>query len=166
MGKHRTPRSSARRLPQISLTTAIVTVAIVALAAMTVASKQKLTTEKNEASQRSTAAANHAGESSRFQSPDIQNGVQDPEKIAGGLRQLVNQSTDGLVEVQHADGSVSVNLDGRFQNVTVARVNANGSLSQACVDNPRAAGAFFGVDPKLIENQPHTPVAPARKDNQ
>ena len=53
--------------------------------------------------------------------------------------------------MEHADGSVSINLEDRFQNVTVARVNKDGSLSQSCVDNPKAAGAFFGIDPKLID---------------
>jgi hypothetical protein len=73
------------------------------------------------------------------------------QKLAGGLKGLVNQSTEGLVEVRHADGSVSVNLEDRFQNVTVARVNKDGSIAQSCVDNPKAAGAFFGIDPKLID---------------
>ena len=82
---------------------------------------------------------------------------QEAEKLAAGLKPMLNQSTEGLVEVQQPDGSVSVDLQGRFQNVTVARVNTDGSVSQSCVDNPRAAGAFFGIDPKLIENAPKAP---------
>jgi hypothetical protein len=77
---------------------------------------------------------------------------------------MINQNTD-LEEVQHADGSVSVNLEDHFQNVTVARVNQNGSLSQACVDNPQAAGAFFGIDPKLIDKKARARVAPQRKED-
>ena len=76
-------------------------------------------------------------------------------KLAEGLKPMLNQSTDGLVQVQHPDGSVSVDLQGRFQDVTVARVNKDGTVSQSCVDNPKAAGAFFGIDPKLIENAPN-----------
>jgi hypothetical protein len=78
---------------------------------------------------------------------------EEAQKIAAGLKQMVNQSTEGLVQVQNADGSVSMDLKGRFQNVTVARVNKDGSVSESCVDNPQAAGDFFGIDPKLIENQ-------------
>ena len=78
---------------------------------------------------------------------------EEAKKLAAGLKQLVNQSTEGLVQVRHADGSVSMDLEGRFQNVTVVRVNKDGSIAQSCVDNPQAAGAFFGIDPKLIENQ-------------
>ena len=80
---------------------------------------------------------------------------QEAETLAAGLKPMLNKSTEGLVQVQHSDGSVSVDLEGRFQNVTVARVNKDGTVSQSCVDNPRSAGAFFGIDPKLIENAPN-----------
>ncbi len=70
---------------------------------------------------------------------------------------MLNKSTEGLIPVQHPDGSMSVDLQGRFKNVTVARVNKDGSVSQSCVDNPRSAGAFFGIDPKLIESAPDQP---------
>src|SRR5919202_1551828 len=58
------------------------------------------------------------------------------QQIADALKE--NKSTDGLVEVRHADGTVSVDLQGRFQNVTLARKNDDGSVSEACVDNPEA----------------------------
>jgi len=74
-------------------------------------------------------------------------------KLAAGLREIINQSTEGLVQVRQADGSVSIDLEGRFQNVAVARVDRDGSVTQSCVDNPQAAGAFFGIDPQLIEGQ-------------
>ncbi len=54
-----------------------------------------------------------------------------------------NKSTDGLVQVQHADGTVSVDLDGRFQNVMMAKKEDDGSVTQACVDNPQAAAEFL-----------------------
>jgi hypothetical protein len=54
-----------------------------------------------------------------------------------------NKSTAGLVEVQHADGTVSMDLQGRFQNVTVAKKNDDGSVSAACVDTPEAARSFL-----------------------
>lgn len=164
MGKRKSPRSSARRLPTLSFISVVVVVAILVVGAITVTSRQRLTAEKNDASLASTVAATSHVQDLHVQGPGAPDGVQDPEKIANGLKQVINQSTEGLVEVQHADGSVSVDLDDRFQNVTVARVNSNGTLTQSCVDNPRAAGAFFGVDPKLIENA-HT-VTPSRKVKQ
>jgi hypothetical protein len=79
---------------------------------------------------------------------------QEVEKMAEGLKPMLDKSTDGRATVQHPDGSVSMDLEGGFQSVTVARVNKNGTVSTSCVDNPRTAGAFFGIDPKQIENAP------------
>jgi Na+-translocating ferredoxin:NAD+ oxidoreductase RnfG subunit len=88
---------------------------------------------------------------------------EEAQRLAAGLKPMLNKSSDGLVTVQHPDGSMSMDLQGHFQNVAVARVNKDGTVSQSCVDNPRAAGAFFGIDPKLIENAPdQTRVKPNR----
>lgn len=54
-----------------------------------------------------------------------------------------NKSTDGLVQTQHADGTVSMDLQGRFQNVVMAEKNDDGSVSTACVDTPEAARSFL-----------------------
>lgn len=79
---------------------------------------------------------------------------QEAQQLANGLAPMLDNSTDGLVQVHHADGSVSMDLQGRFQNVAVVKVNTDGTVEQGCVDNPRAAAKFFGIDPKLIENAP------------
>ncbi len=71
-------------------------------------------------------------------------------QLAAGIRQLVNKSTEGLESVKHADGSVSMDLQGRFQNVAVAKLDEDGRLTQSCVDNPESAAAFFGIDPELV----------------
>ena len=54
-----------------------------------------------------------------------------------------NKSTDGLVQVRHEDGAVSMDLQGRFQNVTMARKNDDGSVEATCVDTPEAAKSFL-----------------------
>lgn len=72
------------------------------------------------------------------------------KKMAEGLKGMLNKSSEGLVEEHNADGSTDMDLQDRFQSVTVARVNKDGTVTQSCVDNPRAAGAFFGIDPKMI----------------
>jgi len=79
---------------------------------------------------------------------------QEAQQLANGLAPMLDNSTDGLQQVPHADGSVSMDLDGRFQNVTVVRVNTNGTVEQSCVDSPRAAAKFFGINHRLIENAP------------
>lgn len=76
--------------------------------------------------------------------------AQEAQALAEGLKKMVNKNSDGLTEVQHQDGSSSMDLEGRFQNVVVAREREDGGLSMSCVDNPRAAAGALGVDPKLL----------------
>ena len=75
---------------------------------------------------------------------------EEAQRLAAGLKELANQSTDGLQSVRHADGSVSMDLHGHFQNVAVARLDEDGKLTQSCIDNPEAGATFFGIDPQLV----------------
>ena len=51
------------------------------------------------------------------------------------------------MQERRRDGSVAVDLQGRFQNVTLARRNDDGTVSASCVDTPEAAAAFLaGAD--------------------
>jgi hypothetical protein len=144
--------------------------AIVAVAAITVISRQRAVeppvenhstltnpTPTNAARTRTYITRRVAGQDIQI---DTQTGEvkpltpQEAQQLAEGLAPMLDNSTDGLVQVNHADGSVSMDLEGRFQNVTVVRVNTNGTVEQSCVDNPRAAAKFFGIDRKLIENAP------------
>jgi len=151
------------RVPRLKLTTVLVTVALLAIAAVTVVSRQRATAKvANPAERNLTVAKDAKFTTVKVAGQDVQvDGQtgqiksltpQEAQKLAAGLADMVNQSTEGLEDVQRADGSVSMDLKGRFQSVTVARVNKDGSLTLSCVDNPQAAGAFFGIDPKLIEN--------------
>ena len=172
MSKHsQKPTEKAKRFPRLTLTTVLVATAILAIAAITVASRQKARDAGVGEAERSLQMAKKtqgnfvtvrvAGQDVQV---DSQTGKMKPltpeeaQKLAAGLKEMVNQSTEGLVQEYHPDGSVSMDLKGRFQNVAVARVNQDGSVTQSCVDNPQAAGAFFGIDPKLIENQPNPKV--------
>ncbi|MEK6283943.1 MAG: hypothetical protein AABN95_26630 [Acidobacteriota bacterium] len=167
-----TTRKPSRRLQHLSVSTILVAILILAIGAITVLSRQRAEAESKAQMTEKTNLRN-----SKLAAQDVpaSGDAQDQQltrdeaqKLGAGLNELVNQSTDGLVEVQHADGSVSVDLEGRFQNVTVAKVNKDGSVSQSCVDNPKAAGAFFGIDPKLIDpsvdsrGPKPTRVSPAR----
>jgi hypothetical protein len=156
------PTKKAKRSPRLTLTTVLVATVILAIAAVTVVSRQRArATGASEAETSSPIATKSTfvkggGQDAQVKTETGQIKALTPEearKLAAGFKQMVNQSTDGLVQVRHADGSVSMDLEGRFQNVAVARVNKDGSVTQSCVDNPQAAGAFFGIDPKLIENQ-------------
>jgi hypothetical protein len=75
---------------------------------------------------------------------------EEAERLAANLKRLVNQSTEGLKEVHHADGSISMDLQGRFQSLAVRKQNENGEWVVSCVDSPEAAAAFFDIDPALV----------------
>lgn len=87
---------------------------------------------------------------------------EEAQRLAEAIKPLVNQSTEGLVQVHHADGSVSMDLQGRFQNVTVAKKEANGTISQSCVNNIDSAAAFFGINPQSFDPAKSAP-APQRQ---
>ncbi|HEX7332382.1 MAG TPA: hypothetical protein VF290_12840 [Pyrinomonadaceae bacterium] len=153
--------------PPVMIVTAI---AVVSIAAITVASRQSASgTQVNAPQQVTTATARKyttvkvAGQEVQIDSQTGQMKPLSPEdakKLADGVKAMLNKnkSSEGLVEDHHHDGSVSVDLQGRFQNVTVARANKDGTVTTSCVDNPRAAAAFFGIDPKLLE--PERPTNP------
>ena len=161
---------SARKFlrPPVMIVAAI---AVVSIAAITVASRQSASGTEVSAPQQVTTTATAtkyttvkvAGQEVQVDSQTGQVKPLSPEdarKLADGLKGMLNKnkSSEGLVEEHHHDGSVSVDLQGRFQNVTVARVNKDGTVTTSCVDNPRAAAAFFGIDPKLLE--PERPTNP------
>ena len=79
------------------------------------------------------------------------------QQIADSLKD--NKSTDGLVQIQHSDGSVEMDLQGRFQNVMIAKKNSDGSVATSCVDNPEAAQAFLSTNADKAESQPGRKVA-------
>ena len=68
------------------------------------------------------------------------------------LARALSRSTEGLVEVYHPEGHVTVNVEGRFQSVTMARINAGGQVETACVHDADAAESFRC-------DHDHTPVA-------
>jgi hypothetical protein len=162
----------ARRFPRSLLI--VTAIAVVALAAMTVVSRQSAGgRETNEPTKVTTAMANKNAAvkvAAQDMPVDSQGQIRpltpdEAKKLAEGLNGMLNKSSEGLVEQHNADGSVEMDLQGRFQSVAVARVNKDGSVTESCVDNPRAAGAFFGIDPKTIRpesgrTQPRTQPNP------
>lgn len=157
---------SARKFPRRPLII-ITAIAVLAIAAITVVSRQvvsgkqtneKATTAPANAVDKKFATVKLAGQELpvdakgqiRPLTPD------EAKQMADRLKNMLNRSTEGLVQEKKADGSISMDLQDRFQHVTIARVNADGTVTTACVDNPRAAGAFLGIDPKML--QPDKPT--------
>lgn len=163
--KKTNPARSAKRFPRppVMIVTAI---AVVVIAAITVVSRQSDNSKQTAVPQPVMANApakkyttvKVAGQDVQVdQSGQIKPLTpEEAGRLAASLKRMLNKSTEGLVEEHNHDGSVSVDLQGRFQHVAVARVNQDGSVSQSCVDNPKAAANFFGIDPKLLEPQQPT----------
>jgi len=146
------PKKSRRRLLMICIAGVLVAVAATTLISRQLASRRE-DKAVAEAVRPKYRTARVAGQDIQV---DAQTGQikplspQEAQRLAEGLKQMLNRSTDGLVEVQHADGSVSMDLEGRFQTVAVARVNEDGTLTESCIDSPEAAASFFRIDPKLL----------------
>ena len=177
MKKQKRPSAKASAQSRRSSITLLVAVVLVVGAAITVVSKQLAKTANHTSAIASDTDNRYVTVkvAGRDVQVDPQTGQIKPmspeeaQKLAAGLKTMLNRSTDGLVPERQADGSVSMDLKGRFQNVAVARVNADGTLEQACIDDPEAAAKFFGIDPQLLgvqrtqgfTSQPTT--TPARK---
>ena len=166
------PAQSAKRLPRRSIVI-IAAIALVSITAITVISRQSASGKQSEGPQKlPTETANAAGRKytkvkvgNQEVFVDSQTGKikpltpQEAQELAQGLKTMLdkNKSSEGLVEEHNADGSISVDLQGRFQNVAVARENEDGTVTTSCVDTTRAAANFFGIDPKLVESNPQAP---------
>ena len=65
-------------------------------------------------------------------------GMPTPEQIAelsSKQAEDLNFSTEGLIEEHHPDGSVSIDLQGRFREFSYARTDARGKLMFDCTDD-------------------------------
>lgn len=55
-----------------------------------------------------------------------------PQDLRDALSQMVNTSSEGLREEVLADGTVMVDLKGRFQSAMVVSIGADGKLQSNC----------------------------------
>jgi Na+-translocating ferredoxin:NAD+ oxidoreductase RnfG subunit len=156
MSKSKRRKSNSQKGKRRSLVTLLAVICVVAIAAITVVSRQVIKAKTNTAnveSGKKFVTVKVAGQDVQV---DNQTGQikpltpQEAQQLAEGLKQRFNRSTAGLVEQRDEDGSVSLDLQGRFQSVVVARRNEDGTKTQSCIDTPQAAAAFFGIDPKLL----------------
>lgn len=55
-----------------------------------------------------------------------------PTELREALSEMVNTSSEGLTEVQLEDGTVMVDLKGRFQSAMVVSIGEDGKLKSGC----------------------------------
>ena len=151
--------TTGRRLPALVALALVVLVigAISAVSRQLVAGKESpapaTPVASSESSHKKYTAVKLAGQDLQVDSETGKLRPLSPEeaqRLAEGLKRMVNKSADGLSEVQHEDGSTSLDLEGRFRHVVVARTKEDGTVSMSCVDNPEAAARALDVDPKLL----------------
>lgn len=64
--------------------------------------------------------------------------------LDAATQRALRRDTEGLVPVIHPDGAVEVNLQGRFQNVSVARIDENGKLVICSEEKDKVHGILTG----------------------
>jgi hypothetical protein len=64
-------------------------------------------------------------------------------QLGAALKNFLNRSDQGLTITTHANGVQSVDLQGRFQSVSLAKINPDGSASEKCVTSMSEAQAFL-----------------------
>ena len=87
------------------------------------------------------------------------------KELLDGLAPLLNQSTEGLNVRQRDNGSLFVDLEGRFMSVAVAKVNADGKVEEKCVSNAGEANEFLNGEAKEVKAKDgKTNVQPALEE--
>lgn len=66
------------------------------------------------------------------------------DTLVSGMK--LNDSAVGLKATRVGNGSVVMDLEGRFENATIAKINPDGTLSMSCVNNAKDAEAFLKAD--------------------
>ncbi len=86
---------------------------------------------------------------------------EEARKLAEALKNFLSRSGQGLAIVTHPNGAQSVDLQGRFQSVTLAKINRDGSTSEKCVTGMREARAFLA--PATAKRRPSASPADQKK---
>ena len=92
--------------------------------------------------------------------------AQDPDakdkQLARIIRELTDRSDAGLLQESSPGGGITVDLEDRFQNVMLARIDTDGEPAAACVTSVDEANAFFG---KNLETGAPVPSMNFQKDD-
>lgn len=81
------------------------------------------------------------------------------DALVSGMK--LNDSPEGLKAKSVGNGSVVMDLEGRFETATIAKINPDGTLSTTCVNNAKGAEAFLKADTSKAK-QP-TPATTGKK---
>ncbi len=86
-------------------------------------------------------------------------------ELLTGISRYVDQSSEGLRPVVHASGMVSLDLEDRFQSVSLARLGVDGSVTLRCIGSAAEARQFLQAPTRIGSMMPArgaaAPAAPA-----
>lgn len=123
-------------------------IASILLVCFLVLEKQRLFT--------STLAQNEISDAFDTTVSDNQTRVAD-RQLAQTIRELTNRSSEGLTQTIFPDGEMLTDLQGRFRNLMLARIDTDGEPVAACVTDLKEANNFLGRNLETGEAVPQTP---------
>jgi hypothetical protein len=95
-------------------------------------------------SQFQTVKVSASGETSNGNNAENRQPEPNDAALASFIKRITSRSSDGLVEKQLPNGGVSLDLNERFQNAMLSKVDVYGNLDTACVTGLGEAENFFG----------------------
>lgn len=79
--------------------------------------------------------------------------TEETDLMVDQLKSLTDRSTEGLTATQQPNGTVSMDLDGRFGGVVLGRDNADGTTEVRCVFTMEEAAEFLGLEESTAQDQ-------------
>jgi hypothetical protein len=77
-------------------------------------------------------------------------------KLAKALGMSHNRSAEGLKVTRYANGMQRVDLNGRFQTFSLAKIGKDGKVKERCVTDQAEAKAFLNGADKTKKSNPTT----------
>jgi hypothetical protein len=68
--------------------------------------------------------------------------------LTDGMRRMLSRDATGLALVKHPNGAESMDLQGRFMNLEVVKIDSDGKVSGQCVNNVEEARRFLTSESK------------------
>lgn len=89
----------------------------------------------------------------------------DDAALADSIRAMTSRSSDGLLQTTAADGTVEIDLQGRFRHAHVGQLGDDGHLRAQCVGSVAEANRFFGRDLDTGAALPQPKMSPQQLDD-
>lgn len=103
---------------------------------------------KGSAQNNDGAAAAASQKADKFRAPT-------PEELQVLTADMAkNDSTEGLVEKTTPTGAIVVDLEGRFENFSLAKIGQDGKLVLGCATTAKEAREFYAAPPKNLAAKP------------